>query len=291
MSPTSEVIRGMSEQDQRQRERVEFGRLSPWLDGARIDDAQAQEHAARLELRARAESEVAVRDEYVRLLGVAPGERVLDVGCGSGAATRTLARRVMPNGRVVGIDACGSLLKIARDLAKEAGVGESIEFKTGDCRALPFPDASFDCVMAATTLSHVPDPHSALAEMVRVTRPGGRIGVFDVDGDLTLFTHPDRELTRRIVSAYSDLGWVNSLFSRHLPGLMATLGIVNVTARGFMPLESGGYYANRAERCAEGAAEVGVITSDEKARWLEGLRAEIGGQVHLFVWGTRAPPE
>jgi ubiquinone/menaquinone biosynthesis C-methylase UbiE len=284
----------MSEQDQRQRERIEFGRLSPWLDGARIDDAQAQEHAARLELRARAESEVAVRNEYVGLLGVAPGERVLDVGCGSGAATRTLARRVVPSGRVVGVDACASLLKVARGLADEAGVGESIEFKAGDCRALPFPDASFDCVMAATMLSHVPHPESALAEMVRVTRPGGRVGVFDVDGDLTLFTHPDRELTRRIVSAYSDLGWVNSLFARRLPGLMASFGIVNVSARGFMPLESGGYYAIRAERCAEGAAADGAITSDEKARWLEALRTEIaakrflGGQVHLFVWGTRA---
>lgn len=283
----------MSEQNQRQREPVEFGRLSPYRDSAGLDDAQARELAARLELRARAESEVAVRDEYVGLLGVAPGERVLDVGCGSGAATRTLAQRVVPGGHVVGMDASAALLKVARELAEEARLGESIKFKVGDCRALPFQDASFECVLAATTLSHVPDPERALAEMIRVTRPGGRVGVFDVDGDLTLFAHPDRELTRRIVTAYSDLGWVNGLFARRLPSLLTSLGMVNVKTRGFMPLEVAGYYANRAERSAEAAATAGSITSDEKARWLDALRAEIaakrflGGQLHLFVWGTR----
>jgi len=278
-------------------EAMEFGRLSPWRDSAGLDDEQAREHAARLELRARAESEVAVRDEYVSLLAVAPGERVLDVGCGSGAVTRTLARRVVPGGSAVGVDTSAALLKVARELANEAGFGAIIEFKEGDCRALPFPDASFDAVVAATTFSHVPDVGRGLAEMVRVARPGGRVGVFDIDGDLTLFAHPDRELTRRIVTAYSDLGWVNGLLVRRLPALLADLGIAGIRTRGFMPIETGGYYANRAERCAEAAAKAGAITSEEQARWLQALRAEIaagrflGGQVHIFVWGTRPGTE
>ena len=78
----------MSGQNQRQPGPVAFGRLSVWRDSGRLDDREAREHAARLEIRAGAESEIAARDEYVRLLGVAPGERVLDVGCGSGAVTR-----------------------------------------------------------------------------------------------------------------------------------------------------------------------------------------------------------
>ena len=272
---------------------TEFGRLSVWRDSTGLDDKQAREHAARLELRGKADSEIAARDEYVRLLDVAPGERVLDVGCGSGVLTRTLARRVAPGGRAIGLDASSALLKVARELADEAGLGGLIEFREGDCRQLPFPDASFDAVVAATTLSHVPGAGRALAEMVRVTRPGGRVGVFDVDGDLTLFAHPDRELTRRIVAAFSDHGWVNGWLVRGLPTLLADLGIVNVKTRGFMPLESGGYYANRAERSAEMAVQTGAITSDEQARWLQALRVDIaakrflGGQLHLFVWGTR----
>lgn len=271
----------------------ETGRLSPWRDSGSLDEKQAREAAARLELRATSESEIAAREQYVGLLGVSPGERVLDVGCGTGAATRTLAQRVAPNGRVTGMDPSGALLRITRELAEKAGLGGLIELQDGDCRALPFPDASFDAVLAATTLSHVPDPDRALAEMVRVTRPGGRVGVFDVDGDLTLFAHPDRELTRRIVASYSDLGWVNGLFARELPGRLGGLGVVNVKTKAFMPLEAAGYYAVRAERSAQAAAEAGDVSSDELARWLKTLQEEIaakrflGGQVHLFVWGTR----
>ena len=285
----------MSRRNQQQAEATEFGQLSVWRDSAGLDEKQAREHAARLELRAGAESEIAARDEYVRLLGVGPGERVLDVGCGSGAVTRTLAQRVAPGGSAVGLDASTALLKVARELANKAGLGAIIEFKDGDCRALPFPDASFDAVVAATTLSHVPDPRRALAEMVRVTRPGGCVGVFDVDGDLTLFAHPERELTRKIVAAFSDHGWVNGWLVRELPARFADLGIVDVKVRGFMPLETGGYYANRAERSAEVAVQTGAITADEQTRWLREFRAELagkrflGGQLHLFVWGTRPP--
>lgn len=272
---------------------IEFGRLSVWRESSGLDDQQAREYAARLELRAQSSSEIAVRDEYVSLLGVAPGERVLDVGCGSGAVTRTLARRVAPSGQAIGVDASPAVLKVARELAADAGVGNVVEFKQGDCRSLPFADASFDAVVAATTLSHVPDLARALAEMVRVTRPSGRVGVFDVDGDMCLFAHPDRELTRRIVAAYSDQGWVNGWLMRGLPAQLAELGITNVRTRGFMPLETAGYYANRAERSAEAAVESGLITNEERMRWLEAHRAEVaagrflGGQLHLFVWGMR----
>jgi ubiquinone/menaquinone biosynthesis C-methylase UbiE len=272
---------------------VDFGRLSVWRDTAGVDEAKARELAARLELRARAEDEIAVRDDYVRLLGVAPGERVLDVGCGSGALTRTLAQQVAPGGRAVGIDTSPALLGVARELADAAGLGGVVEFQEADCRALPFSGASFDAVVAATTLCHVPDAGRALAEMVRVTRPGGRVGVFDLDGDSFLIAHPDRELTRRIVAAYYDQGMVNSWLVRGLPAVLADLGIVNVRTQGFMPLETGGYYADLAGRAAQLAAQAGAITSVELQRWLDALRAEIaggrflGGRLHLFVWGTR----
>jgi ubiquinone/menaquinone biosynthesis C-methylase UbiE len=276
-------------------EAIEYGGLSQWRDTAGISEAAARDMATRLELRARAEDETTARDAYVQLLGVAPGEHVLDVGCGSGVVTRALAQRVAPSGRVVGVDASPALLAVAHERAEEAGLSRLIEFREGDCRALPCPDASFDATLAVTVLTHVPDVGRALAEMVRVTRVGGRVGVFDFDGDMFVIAHPDRELTRRIVAARSDHGAVNGWLARRLPCLLAELGLVDIRVQGFMPFERepGSFYAGAAEWAASVAAQMGVITSDEQAHWLAALRTELaagrflGGMLHIFAWGTR----
>lgn len=179
---------------------VEYGRLDDWRNNENIGEEKARQQAARLEHRARAEDEAAARDEYLRLLELAAGQRLLDVGCGTGVVTRAAAKRVAPDGCVVGLDASAALLAIAREYADTEQLGGLVEFRQGDCRDLPFPHASFDASLAATLLAHVPEPERALAELVRVTWPGGRVGVFDFDGDCFLIAHPDRQLMRRIVS-------------------------------------------------------------------------------------------
>ena len=272
----------------------ELGKLSPWRESARINESEAEEHVERLESRARAADEISARNEYIRLLGVSPGEQVLEIGCGSGAVTRALAERIAPDGKVIALDACAPLLPIARGLASEAGLGNFIEFRHGDCRDLPFSDASFDVTLAVTTLSHVPNAERALREMVRVTRPGGRIGIFDMDGDSFLISHPDRACTRKIVAAFADYGQVNSWMMRSITGVLGELGIENLSTRGFMPLDKEGYYARAAERCAEVALEAGAITAEECSEWQRTLRGEmaagrfIAGRLHVFAWGTRS---
>jgi len=273
----------------------EFGRLSAWRDTAALDAAKAKDHGARLELRGRAEDEALARREYLQLLGVAPGERVLDVGCGSGVVTRALAELVGPRGAVVGMDSSPALLDVAREYANEDGIADRIEWRVGDCRQMPFEGGSFDAVIAATVLAHVPDAERALAEMVRVTKFGGRVGVFDFDGDGFLISHPDRQVTRRIVAAQCDHGAVDGQLVRHLPGLLTRLGLDDVKAKAFMPLERdpAGFYAGFAKRAASTAAKAGAITEEELSTWLtafdEILRTDrfIGGRLHLFVWGNK----
>lgn len=84
---------------------------------------------------------MAARAEYLDLLGLQPGQRVLDVGCGSGVVTRDMARRVSPSGRAVGVDPSGEFLTIARDLARADGLAGVAEFREGSALALPFGDA------------------------------------------------------------------------------------------------------------------------------------------------------
>src|SRR5947207_12165757 len=102
----------------------EYGQETMWRDTATADAERARDLAARLERRAKAEDEIAARDTYLDLLGIVAGERVLDVGCGSGAVTRDIGRRVGDHGIAVGLDPSGELLTVARGLADQAGLSD-----------------------------------------------------------------------------------------------------------------------------------------------------------------------
>ena len=110
------------------------------------DEARVRELARLMELRGQGEDQTSIRAAYLDLLQIAPGERVLDVGCGTGVATRAVARRVAPTGRVVGVDPSPTMLSVAREVAERDGLLEQIDFQIGDARALPVDDAAFDVV-------------------------------------------------------------------------------------------------------------------------------------------------
>jgi ubiquinone/menaquinone biosynthesis C-methylase UbiE len=273
-----------------------LGLLSMWRDTSGLDAARARELAFRnLEPRGQSPDEIAARSAYLDLLALKSGERVLDVGCGTGVVTRDAARRVAPDGRAVGLDASPEFLALARSLAHDAGLSGVTEFRQGNALALPFGDGEFDAVLAVTVLVHVPEGHRAIPEMVRVVRSGGRVGIFDFDGDAVLISHPDRALTRRIIAAFSDQASVDGWLVRRLPGLLRRAGLLEVGARAFTPIEQDptGFYARMAERAAEVAVQAGAITNEERERWLEALAATraagdcLVGRVHVFCWGTK----
>jgi SAM-dependent methyltransferase len=103
--------------------------------------------------------------------GVGPGQRVLDVACGTGALARTVATRVGAAGSVLGLDANPEMLAVARRL------DGAIEWIHGRAEALPMPDASVDAVVSQFGLMFFDDRVGALREMARVLRPGGRLAV------------------------------------------------------------------------------------------------------------------
>ena len=103
--------------------------------------------------------------------GIRPGQRVLDVACGTGALTLAVAERVAPGGAVTGLDANPEMLAVAR--RKHAPV----EWRDGRAESLPFADTSFDAVVSQFGLMFFDDRVAALREMRRVLRPGGRLAV------------------------------------------------------------------------------------------------------------------
>ena len=113
-------------------------------------------------------------DALVASARLGPGTRVLDVACGTGTIAFRCARAVGPGGRVTGVDLSGRMIEEAARRARALRV-RNVAFVREDAEALALPDASVDAVVCAFGLMYVPDPGRAMAEMVRVLRPGGRV--------------------------------------------------------------------------------------------------------------------
>ncbi len=121
------------------------------------------------------------RNMTLRYAVLKPGERVLDVGCGTGVLTRLAAEAVGPAGSIIGIDPGPKMIGIARKNA--ALEGSRAEFKLAAIEDLPFEDNSFDCVLSSFMVHHLPPDLKlrGLAEVCRVLKSGGRMLVVDID--------------------------------------------------------------------------------------------------------------
>jgi ubiquinone/menaquinone biosynthesis C-methylase UbiE len=113
-----------------------------------------------------------LQEELCEALDVLPGRRLLDVACGAGNGAIAAARRYC---NAVGLDYVPALLERARQRA--AAEGYEIEFVEGDAQALPFEDGSFDYVISTFGAMFAPDQEKTAAELLRVCRPGGKIGM------------------------------------------------------------------------------------------------------------------
>jgi arsenite methyltransferase len=134
-------------------------------------------------------------------LGVEPGDRVLDAGCGPGFYIAEILERIGPAGSVVGVDTSRPMLAVA---AKRCEGHDNAEFHEGDVTAIPVTDADFDRVLSVQVLEYVADVPAALEELFRVLRPGGRVIIWDVDWSTVSWHSENPARMERVLRAWDD---------------------------------------------------------------------------------------
>lgn len=160
-------------------------------------------------------------------LALQPGERLLDVGCGQGTAALALAGDVGPDGEVVAVDRSTEMLDAGRQTAAAAGV-VGVTFRNGDALALDEPDASFDAARSERTFQWLDDPALAMAELVRVVRPGGRVVVTDTDWRTMAADHTDVEAYDAFVAGWRTMRGPSAAAGAMLRRLALDAGLVEV---------------------------------------------------------------
>ncbi len=129
-----------------------------------------------LEARGRAAGYLQMMSALVDSIGVRPGQTILEVGCGTGVLDRWLCRQTGGANPMTGLDLNPYLLREAATFANAEGLSDTISFREGNAEALPFPDESFDASFSVTVIEEC-DADKHLAEMVRVTKPGGKVAI------------------------------------------------------------------------------------------------------------------
>ena len=141
-----------------------------------------------LEARGRSAGYRKMLECFLAELKLRPGETVLEIGCGSGVFTRFLAQRTEAANPIAALDINRYFLDEGSVLARKEGLAEAIKFRQGSAEDLPFADNTFDASIACTVMEEC-DARRVLAEMARVTRPGGRVGVMVRAEDMTAFVN------------------------------------------------------------------------------------------------------
>lgn len=162
------------------------------------------------------------------LMHIKPGHHVLDVGCGPAIDTIPLSQFVGNKGQVIGIDNDPEMIAIAKQKTTAAELNHIVIHETHDATRLPYADNTFDSCRIERVLQHLVDPEKAIAELIRVTKPGGHIVIADTDWGSMAYCSSIPHIEAKIHNAYRHKFALNPLMGRQLYQMMHKANLVNV---------------------------------------------------------------
>lgn len=241
--------------------------------------SQAEDNDARSVERTYMSPEIAhQRFRTLEAVGVRPGERVLDAGCGPGLLTRELARLAGAAGRVLAVDKSAEMLAVAGERCR--GMAQ-VELRNAPIECLEEADGSFDVIACTQVLLYVADVPALLAGMHRLMAPGGRIAVVETDWRSCVLNSDDPALTEQMIRA-----WDHAVPSPNLPArlgpMLRTAGFKAVRIEPVpvlnTSLAAGGYSPDMIRLFSRKAVEQGRVDEPRARQWLADLygKAERG---------------
>jgi SAM-dependent methyltransferase len=218
-------------------------------------------------------------------LKLRPESRVLEAGCGPGTGLPDLLDHIGTSGRIIGLDPTHALIDEARAQAAQLGATNTT-YAIGDIRQIEAPDGSVDAAFCDKILVHVSPVATAVGELARVTRRGGRVGVVEWYSQGMMIASSDYETTRRIMDGSAPQGALNPIVPLELESVLASAGLANVEA-GSVVAETHRLVPGiemMLSRRVQQAVDAGALPAAGGQAWLRDLKERDARQ--SFYWAA-----
>jgi SAM-dependent methyltransferase len=233
-------------------------------------------------------------------IDLAPGAKVVEIGCGPSGCLEILSACVGPSGSVTGIERSEEAVDMARQMARDLDL-KNVNVRCGDARSTGLPRDSFDLATARLVLVNVPEPEQIVAEAVALVRPGGWVAFHEADWIAHICDPPSEAWTAivQLLVRYTEKNRIDLFVGRRLPGLLRSAGLTDIRVKPLIHVYPPGaprrnILLDFAENLSERILANGLVERLELDRLKEALRHDLDdpGRLvisHLFLqaWGRK----